>query len=70
MTIPDDDQAKQYVAGSGWHCYGGDKNAPLEVRNAHPDKDLYFTECSGGEWDTNFGSKNFSVPYGYNTIIL
>jgi glucosylceramidase len=24
------------------------------VRNAHPDKGLYFTEVSGGEWATNF----------------
>lgn len=27
-----------------------------EVRNQHPDKHIYFTECSGGEWDTNFAS--------------
>jgi glucosylceramidase len=26
------------------------------VHNAHPDKDLYFTEISGGAWATNFGA--------------
>ena len=56
IDILNDAGAKQYIAGSGFHCYAGDKNAPQQVKNAHPDKDIYFTECSGGEWDTNFGS--------------
>ncbi len=57
MSILNDPAAAQYVAGSGWHCYAGDRTAPGTVRSAHPDKDIYFTECSGGEWDTNFGSE-------------
>jgi len=31
-------------------------DAQTVVHDAHPDKDIYFTECSGGEWDTNFAS--------------
>jgi len=56
LNILNDPEAKQYIAGTGWHCYGGNRYDPLEVQNAHPDRDLYFTECSGGEWDTHFGS--------------
>ena len=56
LNILQDAAAAQYVAGTGWHCYAGDKNAPQDVRDQHPEKDVYFTECSGGEWDTNFGS--------------
>jgi glucosylceramidase len=62
MNILNDPEAKQYIAGTGWHCYGGDRWAPLTVIRAHPDKDTYFTECSGGEWDTHFGS-----VLGWNT---
>jgi len=56
LNILNDAEARQYVAGSAWHCYGGDANAPGGVLAAYPDKDIYFTECSGGNWDTNFGS--------------
>jgi glucosylceramidase len=33
------------------------------VHDAHPDKDAYFTECSGGDWATNFGD-NLSFNVG------
>ncbi|HLO92013.1 MAG TPA: glycoside hydrolase family 30 beta sandwich domain-containing protein [Lentimicrobium sp.] len=56
MTILDDPDARQYVAGSGFHAYGGSVGAMTTVHNAHPDKDLYFTEISGGEWATDFSS--------------
>lgn len=56
LNILNDANAKQYIAGTAWHCYGGNRYDPLTVNNAHPDKDMYFTECSGGDWDTNFGS--------------
>jgi glucosylceramidase len=42
------------VQGVAWHCYGGDVSAQGKVHDAHPDKDVYFTECSGGEWAPKF----------------
>lgn len=45
-----DPVAAKYVSGVAWHCYGGDVAAQSKVREAHPDKDAFFTECSGGEW--------------------
>jgi glucosylceramidase len=45
-----DANAARHVAGVAWHCYGGDVGAQTQVRDRHPDKDVFFTECSGGEW--------------------
>lgn len=55
VTILNDPEAKQYVAGSAFHAYTGKVSAMSEVHAAHPDKGLYFTEISGGSWATNFG---------------
>lgn len=44
ISILDDPEAKQYVDGSAFHLYGGNISAMTTVRNAHPDKNLYFTE--------------------------
>ena len=46
--------ANPYVAGVAWHCYAGDVAAQGPVHDAYPDKDAYFTECSGGEWAPKF----------------
>lgn len=45
-----DPAAARHVAGVAWHCYGGDVSAQTTVRDKHPGKDVFFTECSGGEW--------------------
>src|SRR5690606_31022119 len=39
-----DADARQYVDGSAFHLYGGDISALSQVRNAYPDKNIYFTE--------------------------
>ena len=54
ISILNDPMAKSYVAGSAFHAYAGNVSAMSVVHNAHPDKGLYFTEISGGEWATNF----------------
>ena len=53
-TILDDQTARQYVAGSAFHGYGGSVSAMSNVHFLHPDKDLFFTEISGGGWATDF----------------
>ena len=58
LNILGDADAAQYVNGSAWHCYAGDFKTPGSVKNRYPDKDIYFTECSGGTWDEHFGSSN------------
>ena len=54
ITILNDPAANQYVAGSAFHAYAGSVSSMSVVHNAHPEKGLYFTEVSGGEWATNF----------------
>ncbi len=44
ITILDDPAAAKYIDGSAFHLYGGEVNAFTEVHNAHPDKNIYFTE--------------------------
>lgn len=54
ISLLNDPDVKKYVAGSGFHAYAGSVSAMTTVHNAHPDRGLYFTEISGGEWATNF----------------
>ena len=49
-------QAAAFIAGVAWHCYAGNVAAQTQVHLAHPDKDAYLTECSGGEWGSPSGS--------------
>ena len=44
LEILGDAAAKNFVDGSAFHLYGGDISALTQVRNAHPDKHIYFTE--------------------------
>ncbi|PLW95631.1 MAG: glucosylceramidase [Marinilabiliales bacterium] len=44
IGILNDPDAKKYVDGSAFHLYGGEIGNLSEVHNAHPDKNLYFTE--------------------------
>ncbi|MEQ1487608.1 MAG: glycoside hydrolase family 30 beta sandwich domain-containing protein [Methylotenera sp.] len=51
LAVLADKTANRYVNGVAWHCYAGEVGAQNMVRNAFPNKDVYFTECSGGEWN-------------------
>ncbi len=44
LTILNDLEAAQYVDGSAFHLYGGTINALSKVHDAHPEKNIYFTE--------------------------
>jgi glucosylceramidase len=46
--------ASGYVAGTSFHCYGGDVAAQSQVQAAYPTKDIWFTECTGTV-GSNFG---------------
>ena len=48
-ALLDDPEAKRWLAGTAFHCYSGDPSAQSELTAAHPDRDIYFTECSGIE---------------------
>jgi glucosylceramidase len=50
LAVLADSVARQYVGAVAWHCYAGDVSVEAEVHDRYPNKDTYFTECSGGEW--------------------
>ncbi len=41
-----DSSAARWVAGTAYHCYYGDPSAMSTLHAAHPDKGIWFTECS------------------------
>jgi glucosylceramidase len=55
LQVLADTGARRFVAGVAWHCYGGEVAAQSVVHDAYPDKDAFFTECSGGAWAPKFG---------------
>ncbi len=55
IEVLDDQQAKAYIGGSAFHCYAGIVLGQQLVHEAHPDMDIYFTECSSGAWIPTVG---------------
>lgn len=49
-----DPEVAKYIDGAAYHAYGGDKSELLNVHNAFPNKNLYFTEMSIGSWNYSF----------------
>jgi glucosylceramidase len=41
--------AARWVTGTAYHCYYGDPSAMTTLHNEFPNKDIYFTECSGNQ---------------------
>lgn len=62
-----DATARRYVAGVGWHCYAGEPSAQGTVHDAYPDKDTWFTECSGGEWKPQWSE---TLPWMARNIVI
>jgi glucosylceramidase len=67
LAVLADAVANPYIAGTAFHAYAGNATAQSIVHDAYPDKDIYFTEISGGDWATNFGDN--LVWYSQNIII-
>ena len=55
LHIYEDAEAAQFLAGAAYHAYGGNKEEMKRVHDARPDKDLWFTEQSIGDWGYSFG---------------
>ncbi len=54
LNIYADPEALKWADGSGWHSYGGSVNELDEIFAAYPEKSIYFTEASIGEWNYHF----------------
>jgi glucosylceramidase len=67
LQVLGDPIANQYVSGTAFHAYGGDVSAQTTVHNAYPDKDIYFTEITGGDWATNFAD---NLVWNFQNIFI
>lgn len=67
LAVLADPRANKYVDGVGWHCYAGDVSVQAKVHEAHPDKETYFTECSGGEWKPHWHE---TFPWFMRNLII
>jgi glucosylceramidase len=67
MAVLSDPTARSYVSGVAWHCYAGSVDVQDNVHAAYPDKDAYFTECSGGAWAPVFAD---NLKYFVGTLVI
>jgi len=56
LAVLADATARGYIGGTAWHCYAGDPSAQSTVHDAHPTLDVYFSECTGGDWAPDWAS--------------
>jgi glucosylceramidase len=67
LAVLANEKARPYIAGVAWHCYGGEVQAQAQVHAAYPDKETYFTECSGGEWKPHWKE---TLPWYMKHLII
>lgn len=54
LNIYADAEAYKWADGSAWHNYGGNVSELDNIVATNPEKDIYFTEASIGEWNYSF----------------
>ena len=57
LNIYADPEAYKWAAGSAWHNYGGHVSELDEIYAANPEKGIWFTEASIGEWNYDLAGK-------------
>jgi len=54
LHILNDPEAAQYISGTAWHAYSGDASELEKIHETYPEKGIFFTEMSIGEWSSPF----------------
>lgn len=67
LDVLADPVARTFISGTAFHCYAGDPARQDDVHDAHPDKAIYVTECSGGSWSPDFAA---NLRWGVQTLII
>ncbi|MGM9482570.1 glycoside hydrolase family 30 protein [Roseateles sp. NT4] len=67
LSMLSDATARQYVSGVAWHCYAGDVSAQSQVAQQFPKLDVWFTECSGGEWKPQWAE---TLPWITRNLVI
>jgi glucosylceramidase len=50
IKVLNDSSAARFAGGIATHCYGGSSTAQDELHERFPNKGIWMTECSGGDW--------------------
>jgi glucosylceramidase len=50
IAVLSDANAARFAGGIATHCYGGSATAQDELHQRFPSKEIWMTECSGGDW--------------------
>lgn len=66
IAVLNDGAAKPFINGAAFHLYGGDISALSTVHDAHPDKDLYFTE----QWTAASGGFAGDLAWHMRNVII
>ncbi len=66
IAILNDPEARKYIDGSAFHLYIGEIEALSQVHEAHPDKNVYFTE----QWTSGQGKFDEDLRWHTKNIIV
>jgi glucosylceramidase len=66
LSIINDEGAKPFIDGSAFHLYAGDITALSQVHNAHPDKNVYFTE----QYTASTGTFSGDLQWHVKNIVI
>jgi glucosylceramidase len=66
ISILNDAEARKYVDGAAFHLYAGKIDAMSRVHEAHPDKNLYFTE----QWTNAPGSLAGDLAWHTRELVI
>jgi glucosylceramidase len=78
LAVLADEKARAFTTGVAFHGYGGEVSAQAKIQAAYPEKEIHFTESSGGDWAKDFGGNlrwdltNLllgSVRYGARSVL-
>ncbi|WP_047545121.1 glycoside hydrolase family 30 protein [Psychroserpens sp. Hel_I_66] len=66
IAVLNDDTAREYIDGSAFHLYAGQISDLSVVKNAHPDKNIYFTE----QWIQAPGDFDSDIRWHLRELII
>jgi len=66
IAILNDPAAKPFIDGTAFHLYGGDIGSLTTVHDAHPDKNLYFTE----QWTGANGTFDGDLQWHIKNVVI
>jgi glucosylceramidase len=66
IAILNDTEAKQYIDGSAFHLYVGEIDALSKVHDAHPDRNIYFTE----QWTSGKGDFAGDLTWHVKNLLI